>query len=241
VTAVAEAISPARPDVVFLQESGLGAVSNLDADLAFRIAEELGGLSTVSATTMALRPERVCGLTILSRYELCDVKAHSSTPAHPVHAISARLKAHGRPLTLVNILMQATYQLSLSHARDSFSNRWNQTCRMAEFVAGLDGDVIVAGDLNAMPWMPEYAHLSRDLTDFADEVCPDAVSFPADRPLIRLDYVFGRGEFRSDKYEVLNACASDHRPVAVVLTRGPDSSGQVRQAGSALGHDPIQH
>jgi len=65
--------------------------------------------------------------------------------------------------------------------------------------------------------MPEYYGLTRVLTDLG-LVSKDAkLSFPSHRPNVRIDYVFGRGEFTGRSYQVLNVLLSDHRPVIVEM------------------------
>lgn len=88
---------------------------------------------------------------------------------------------------------------------------------LLETIPRLDGDVIVAGDFNAATWMPEYYALTRLLTDFG-AVSPDAkLSFPSNKPSVRIDYVFGRGNLAARSYEVIDNRLSDHRPVVAEL------------------------
>ena len=79
--------------------------------------------------------------------------------------------------------------------------------------------VILVGDFNAADWMPEYHAISRQWTDFGLVTRARKLSYPSHDPSLRIDYVFGRGEFKAVSYRVLDARSSDHRPVVAELQR----------------------
>ena len=85
-------------------------------------------------------------------------------------------------------------------------------------VAARDGALIVGGDLNR-PLAGAACHrwLRRVLVDSAGEHRPAEPTFPALRPVFRLDYVYVRG-LLVQAAQVVPSSASDHRPVIADLT-----------------------
>lgn len=204
-------------DVVFLQE-----VSRRRAgaeDQAGQIAKALGDWHGVSASTLRLPASQACDEAILSRFELCDPRAHAVGQGEWVYAVAARVKRPGRNLHLLSVHTRSTSRLKPGHVIASSQARLAQVSHLLEEIRKLEGDVIVAGDFNAAPWMPEYYGITRLLTDFGAACGATQHTFPSGRPMVRIDYVFGRGEFVARAYRVVNCLASDHRPVVVEMER----------------------
>ena len=86
---------------------------------------------------------------------------------------------------------------------------------------------IVGGDLNTLPYMPEYRTLARDLVD-----CTRAVSMNSrnTRPTwglpAQLDYIFVSRDFHTRGCRVVDTELSDHRPVVADLEIQPSSGGR---------------
>lgn len=92
-------------------------------------------------------------------------------------------------------------------------DRLEGAAALAGVLAGVDGPVLVAGDLNARPQSEEVRALIRGggLNDAGEEAGP---TFPVGAPAARIDYVLTRGvDVRSA--EVLPSEASDHLPLVV--------------------------
>lgn len=220
---IAEVLRREEPDIICLQEAGRGRVEQPDRDLPLRIAETLGGYHVVSAGTLNLPAEQSCDVAIVSRFELGEATAFSLEPGGWVYAISARVMASGRPLRIYSVHTHATFKLDPHHVIESSTTRQEQVSALRDLVRAHDGDVIVAGDFNAPPALPEYATLREALADFGAGDGPSHPSFPAAAPILRLDYIFGRGDFRAREYRVIDADCSDHRPVVTELVREPSS------------------
>ncbi len=214
-------------DLIFLQEVGRGGAGSRDQ--AARIAEALGGMHVVSAATLGLPSTQHCDQAILTRLEVSESAAHSLDEGGWVYAVQTRVKAPGRPLHLLSVHTRSTSQLEPKHLIESGRTRLAQVTRLLEVIRKLKGDVIVAGDFNAAPWMPEYHGITGQLTDFGLVNQAAQPTYPSRRPVVRIDYVFGKGEFAARSYRVLAGRWSDHRPVVTELERGAGQRSKSRK------------
>jgi len=92
--------------------------------------------------------------------------------------------------------------------------RLRQGQELAALVQGQGGrPAVVLGDLNAAPTDPELQPLQALLRDAGAGAGP---SFPADRPVQRIDYCLVPPAWRVLEARVVPTTASDHRPLLVV-------------------------
>ncbi len=217
---IADAIRPHNPDIAFLQEVLRPANDPNHRDQASELSRLLGDLKVYSATSLGVDSPYAHGdPAILSRFPLRDVRTLQSPDGGRIFAMHATLRADGRPLHFINVHATATHELGLKHLRQSNSARWDQFEMLSESVDRLQGDVIIAGDFNTPASMPHYELLAANWRDFGLIGGSAAATFPAAAPLVRLDYVFGRGEFEAGSYRVLDARVSDHLPAVARLER----------------------
>ncbi|HEU4348692.1 MAG TPA: endonuclease/exonuclease/phosphatase family protein [Actinoplanes sp.] len=106
----------------------------------------------------------------------------------------------------------ATFTVSGSHLATDPSERPAQAAQWKQELAGIEGPVIAAGDLNEGPGGGAW----RTVTD--GFVIPDcALTFPATLPRLRLDAVFATPDISVERYDVVDTDqarrASDHLPV----------------------------
>jgi endonuclease/exonuclease/phosphatase family metal-dependent hydrolase len=86
----------------------------------------------------------------------------------------------------------------------------------------LHGPVVVAGDLNEHPKGAAWEALRA--AGFADHADEDDLTFPAERPMRRIDALLVRGDVTVSKHRIpgvqpeLLRLASDHLPVTATLT-----------------------
>lgn len=123
---------------------------------------------------------------------------------------AAQLRVGGLPLGVVSC------HLSLNAGR-----RPSEVERVVEVAGGLDGTVIVGGDLNERPGGPSWERLRG--AGFVDHGSRAWLTFPAQAPTKRIDALLVRGaaavvHHGDPGVEVqLQAQASDHRPVLAML------------------------
>lgn len=96
-----------------------------------------------------------------------------------------------------------------------------ETEQLLQLLDNISGPLIVAGDFNDEPSGSAYKMM---LTKFQDgwlqsKAKGDGVTYPADKPIKRIDYVFVRtsDRLRVKKAWVVNTLASDHLPLMVEI------------------------
>jgi endonuclease/exonuclease/phosphatase family metal-dependent hydrolase len=243
-------------DVICLQEvlrdrvpasGAAGTKPAPSSDQAVRVAEMLGGMQVVSATTLRLPAEQECNVAILSRYPIRESAAYSLEAGGWVYAVRATLSEAGieaaeRPKSaaasqrseehdwqvhVFSVHLHSTHRLEIKHIMESSRTRMSQVAGLLGKVQKVSGDVIVAGDFNAAPWMPEYLALTQTLTDLGPKSAKESPTFPASQPAIRIDYVFGRGPFAARTYGPVVVPLSDHLPVIAEIERGLEAKDAI--------------
>ncbi|HEU4346661.1 MAG TPA: endonuclease/exonuclease/phosphatase family protein [Actinoplanes sp.] len=111
----------------------------------------------------------------------------------------------------------ATFTVSGSHLATDPVERPVQAISWKLGLAGLEGPVIAAGDLNEGPGGGAW----RTVAD-GFRTSESALTFPATLPRLRLDAIFVTPDISVERYEVVDAerarRASDHLPVVADLT-----------------------
>lgn len=92
-----------------------------------------------------------------------------------------------------------------------------QVADMLRIMGGANRPTLLLGDLNAEPADPELTPLFRRLDDVWSASRGPGLTFPADDPLKRIDYILASSHFAVENVEVLDTEASDHRPVVADL------------------------
>jgi len=93
--------------------------------------------------------------------------------------------------------------------------------QVRELLRAWDGasPAVIAGDLNAPPASLELDLLSQSgFSDLALQAGTDEGTFPSEKPVKRIDYIWGVGVSGSQAHTVAST-ASDHRAVVVNVTR----------------------
>lgn len=148
--------------------------------------------------------------------------------AHPILAWRA-VRLPGRPTREARGLVDATVdvdgtvvRVAVTHLQNrSGGERRDQSALIAGLLAGGDAPAaptVLLGDMNAGPGTPEMRALTAVLVD-AWAVAGDGagLTFPARRPVARIDYVLVSPGVRPLGAAVVGTRASDHRPVVADL------------------------
>ena len=78
---------------------------------------------------------------------------------------------------------------------------------------------VIVGDLNALPASLEMDLIAQSgFSDLALQAGANEATFPSDKPVERIDYVWGVGLVGAQAHTVAST-ASDHRAVVVNITR----------------------
>jgi endonuclease/exonuclease/phosphatase family metal-dependent hydrolase len=150
------------------------------------------------------QPRRQYGTAILSRYPIVEWHNQLLPKGNPAEEqrglLSAVLDVHGLEVRAMTTHLQ----------HDNADSRLLQAEVVAREVARSREPVVLTGDLNATPEAPEITTITAHLRDGGHEV-----TYPADVPTARIDYVLTDGLPLISR--VLPTAASDHRPVLAAL------------------------
>jgi endonuclease/exonuclease/phosphatase family metal-dependent hydrolase len=93
--------------------------------------------------------------------------------------------------------------------------RKQQVAEMLAYIGSASTPTLVLGDLYANPDAPELQPLRDRLYDTWQDAAGPGFTFPADKPVKRIDYVLASKHFRVRSASVPATEVSDHRPVVV--------------------------
>lgn len=221
---VAEIIRGSGADIALLQEVDRGTTRSGNVDQP-RVLSGLTGFKAAFGKTLDYQGGDY-GIAVLSRWPISSDTLHrlrvvpaqerSGASYEPRGALQAVVEVPGSPLVMLNTHVDAS--------RDDFYRRQELTTVL--FIAGQwinerQRSTLVGGDLNAEPGSAVIDMLrGSPLRDAWTECGQGAgLSFPADEPVKRIDYLLLPSDWRCVRAEVLDTQASDHRPVLFVIRR----------------------
>ena len=225
ITAIADVIRDAAPDIVALQEVDVHWSDRSGyADLATELAERTGmevrfGHIYDLAEDRPGAPRRQYGLAVLSRH---PIRAFDNHIIPRLSSIADEPEPLPRPgfleLTIdVDGRAVRVFDTHLDYRGDPRVRRL-QVAAMLDVIGTGDQPTILIGDLNAEPGAAELQPLLARLRDAWDPGAGPGLTFPADTPVKRIDYVLVSRHFDVHTTRVPVSVASDHRPVVVDLT-----------------------
>lgn len=204
--ALTDTIAREAPDVLVLQEVVRGWVIDQQHDVLSVLAERLGMQYVWQGNIGDLY-----GNAILTRMPMTDVRrvSYAKEPA-------ARHQQRGALLARISgVLVIVTH---LDEHADSSDVRQRQVRELLRAWGEVSPAVIV-GDLNALPASLEMDLIAQSgFSDLALQAGANEGTFPSDKPIERIDYVWGVGLTGAQAHTVAST-ASDHRAVVVNLTR----------------------
>lgn len=214
---VAKVIAQQRPDVVFLQEVHGPSQQNGFIDQAEFLGRTLNMHVAFSKSRYWVSGEY--GLCILSRFPILNqstVALPGVSGEEPEIILKSAIDTPLGPVYLMN-----THLHSRSHSKGNRGSELRQTQAQAllEEMRASPSPLIFGGDLNTFGMKGEgnfdvRKMLRREFVDlFEVKGRGRAATFPAKFPVVRLDYIFLKGEFRPWEARVISSRASDHRPL----------------------------
>jgi len=134
--------------------------------------------------------------------------------------------AEGRTALVVQLVIEGKRVLAVgTHLGLQPAERTAQINRLLQAIPD-SVRVLLAGDFNLEPSSPNYTRLTQRFVDsWSNQPEAPPLTFPADKPERRIDYIFHSEGFECrsthDPTEILVSTASDHRPVIadLVITR----------------------
>lgn len=208
---IADEIARFDADVVALQEVGRGWNFVGGADLIAYLGHRFPGYAVHFAPSNG----QLWGVAILSRLPVQGVSSGVFTGElgdFRYGYVRARVLHDRRPIAVLSA------HLSAGLEGNGAQERVDQMQQLLSVVAG-DSTAIIAGDFNA--WPDDAPIKMIRASGFQDAGAPAGISelqtWPAVNPSERIDYVFVRGNLKSERGEVRRTHASDHLPVFTVL------------------------
>ena len=209
---IADVINREKPDLVGLQEVDRGVKRTEGKD-------EIAELAAMTRMNFAFAPNLdyqggKYGVAILSGLPI-KATVHrmfeNRRESERRGMLSAEIEFDGK---LINF--------ATTHLDYQFEDgRLFETEQLLKFLADVKGPLIVVADLNDVPEGSAYK-LMRTLFDdawTASRATGDGFSFPADKPVKRIDHIFYRtgARLRAKKAWVVQTLASDHVPVVAEI------------------------
>lgn len=195
------------PDIIALQEVDRHRWRTRLKDQARVLARRLG-MYHVYGAVMDYCPGSY-GNAILSRWPIQYVTNHIMTPQTDRRCcLEAGILVGETPLKV----------LALHLGLKSFDRLQQVRYTVIPLVRGIDQPCIAVGDFNASAGFPEIKLMLEHMTDsFVMNSGAEQNSFPADKPTIRIDYIFTVNCKAVDCRIISDALASDHLPVTAEI------------------------
>lgn len=220
---VAAVVRATRADVVLLQEVDRGTKRSGNADQVAAL-RELSGYHAVFGRSLDYDGGQY-GIAALAGGRLAQEvteplpiqppQARAGGSYEPRAALVFTVGTRLGPMRAINTHLDASrdehYRLQESAHIVTLVRRASET--------GLP--VIAGGDFNAEPGSATYRRLLAGGLRDAWEECGagDGFTYPADKPIKRIDYLFLTAGVRCSHAGVIDSRVSDHRPLLVTLTR----------------------
>lgn len=213
---IASVIDAARPDIVCLQELDVDRARTGRVDQAQAIADRLS-MSVRFNAAFRIEAEQY-GDAILTHLPERLVKAgplpnHPTLPGlEPRGALWSEMSVNGRRLNVINTHLGLVPREQRLQAEALCGPEWLGAC---------EGPTILTGDFNCTSITRPYRILVRRLHDAQRLLAlkPTLKTFPAGRPIIRIDHAFVTPDVRvvgaSVPGDDVVRVASDHRPLVV--------------------------
>lgn len=209
---IADAINKERPDLVGLQEVDRGVERTQRKDEIVELAA-LTKMEYAFAHNLDYQGGQY-GVAILSRFPILNVD-------HRMY--QNKREAERRGMIRVEVkLDNKTVNFVTTHLDYQFQDgRLFEAEQMLDFLRDIKGPLIIVGDFNDEAVGTAYKLMLNKFDDawIASKQTATGFSYPADKPIKRIDYIFFR---RSDglkvkKTWVVETLASDHVPVVAEL------------------------
>lgn len=225
---VADVIRSTEADIVLLQEVDRGTGRSGKEDQLQRLADLLNeGRGTTYAPAFGKSLDfdgGEYGIAALVRGSISGPR----TEALPVQPPQERSGGSHEPRAA--LLLNAETRIGridvLNTHLDASAGehyRLQESARILELTTGLSvaQGIMAGGDFNAEPGSRTYQQLLfgglRDV--WLSCGAGDGFTYPADKPVKRIDYLFIAGALRCKAAQVIDSRVSDHRPLLVTIAR----------------------
>lgn len=223
---VAALVKSTDADLVLLQEVDRGTRRSGKVDQV-QVLESLTGYSAAFGRSLDY-DGGLYGIAALSKRGI-GVHATEALPIEPPQARAGGSYEPRAALMLTAATSAGAVQAINTHldaSRDEHY-RLQESRHILALVKKLGASrvpVMAAGDFNAEPGSGTYKQLMAGGVRDAWTECGsgEGFTYPADKPIKRIDYLFLTAGLRCTAAEVIDTRISDHRPLLVTVVRSPD-------------------
>lgn len=209
---IADVISRERPDLVGLQEVDRGVKRTEARDEIAELAK-MTNMHFAFAHNLDYQGGQY-GVAILSRFPLGAIdhrKYENRREAERRGMIRVEVNFEGKKISFVTTHLDYQFE----------DGRLFEAEQMLKFLDDIKGPLIVVGDLNDEPSGKTYKLMAQRFDDawVRSRAKDVGLTYPADKPVKRIDYIFTRQSDRvkTKKAWVVNTLASDHLPLVADL------------------------
>lgn len=209
---IADVINEQHPDLVGLQEVDRGVKRTEGKDEIAELAK-LTSMNYVFAHNLDYQGGQY-GVAILSRFPIGAIdhrKYENKREAERRGMIRVEVEVGGKTINFVTTHLDYQYE----------DGRVFETQQMLEFLSAQKAPLIVVGDFNDEPTGAAYKLMRAGFQDtwVRSRAAGEGLSYPADKPAKRIDYIFTRvsDRIRAKRAWTVNTLASDHLPVIAEL------------------------
>jgi endonuclease/exonuclease/phosphatase family metal-dependent hydrolase len=209
---IAHIINHEQPDLVGLQEVDRGVKRTEGKDEIAELAK-LTRMDYAFGHNLDYQDGQY-GVAILSRFLIQKIdhqKYENKREAERRGMIRVEVEVDGRTINFVTTHLDYQFE----------DGRLFETEQMLKFLEDVKGPLIVVGDFNDEPTGSAYKLMLTKFDDawLSSRAKGDGLSYPADNPAKRIDYIFSRTSdgVKAKKTWVVNTLASDHVPVVADL------------------------
>jgi endonuclease/exonuclease/phosphatase family metal-dependent hydrolase len=208
---IADVINKEQPDLVGLQEVDRGVKRTEGKDEIAELAK-MTRMDYAFAHNLDYQGGQY-GVAILSRSLLKNTEHRM---------FQNRREAERRGMLRVGVEVDGkTVHFVTTHLDYQFEDgRVFETEQMLKFLEDVQGPLIVVADLNDEPTGAAYKLMSSKFVDawVGSRANGGGFSYPADKPIKRIDHIFYRSNFfKAKRAKVIDTLASDHVPVVAEL------------------------
>lgn len=219
---VAALVRETRADVALLQEVDSATRRSGGVDQLAVLARATG-MHGAFGSTLAYQGGQY-GIAVLSRYPLRSYRVFP-LPNDPPQPRAGGSREPRGALHAVLALPDGDLHVIDTHIDASGEDTWRRQeaarlVALADSLRAAGARLILGGDLNSTPESAVQALIRAGSLRDAWAQCgagPDG-TFPAAKPVKRIDYLYLTGTMRCSSARVLETDASDHRPVLVHMT-----------------------
>ena len=211
----AETIREMNPDIIGLQEIN-GA---LDGSAEYRpqamIMGEMLGYNYYFAEAIKFGGIKPYGVALLSKYPVISAENHHIPDPEPrkyngYYETRTVLKAR------IDIGEEKPLLVLVSHF--GLNPDEHELCSQSAISHIENERCVLMGDFNMRPDNPLICNIRARIHDTADELGENVLSFPSDKPVEKIDYIFTSPDITVRHADIPATVVSDHRPYICDVT-----------------------